>query len=65
MYERFALKRKEFHANSDFTWKHPDIFITQDEIDEFLRRGELMKMENLRSIPSFCCTKIKHCVPIS
>lgn len=39
MYERFALKRKEFHANSDFTWKHPDIFITQDEIDEFLRRG--------------------------
>ena len=39
MYERFALKRKGFHANSDFIWKHPDIFITQDEIDEFLRRG--------------------------
>lgn len=39
MYERFVLKRKEFHANSDFIWKHPDIFITQDEIDEFLRRG--------------------------
>lgn len=38
-YERFALKRNPFYANSDFTWKYPDIFITQDEIDEFLRRG--------------------------